>query len=313
MYSYETYAKVKEEIQKRRQDAIREADLRAERLRFESEEIREIDRELSATGVSIFRAACNKEDITPLKVRNLQLQKRKKSLIVSLGYPENYTEIQYTCTKCSDTGYNTFGATCSCLKEALVKAAIAASGMGRLLEKQSFDNFDLSIYEGKAAETMARNLAVAREYADSFAKNRGNLLLIGKTGTGKTHISSAIAGKVIEKGFEVVYDSAQNIINDFENDRFKSDYGHKDFHCERYMECDLLIIDDLGTEFTTPFTVSTMYNLLNTRQNKGMATIISTNLSPDELARKYEDRIYSRIVGCSRLLVFDGKDKRIHR
>ena len=314
MYSYETYAKVKEELAKRRQQAISEADRRSEKLRMESDTVRAIDAELSATGVSLFKAACRGQDITPIKNRNLELQEKKKEIIKSLGYPENYTEISYTCKKCSDTGYTENGVMCACFKEALVKTTISASGMGLLLEKQSFANFDLGSYEGKAAETMTRTVTLAKEFADNFTENRGNLLLIGKTGTGKTHISSAIARVVIEKGFDVIYDSSQNIINGFENDRFKSNYGSKDFHSERYLECDLLIIDDLGTEFSTPFTLSCIYNLLNTRQNRGLSTIISTNLSPEELAKKYEDRIYSRIVGVSsRILAFEGKDHRIHR
>ena len=160
---------------------------------------------------------------------------------------------------------------------------------------------------------MEKNLAAAKDFANGFGLDSQNLLLIGPTGTGKTHVSTAIAKVVIEKGYDVIYDSIQNIMNDYENDKFKSDYGQKDFHIEKYTECDLLIIDDLGTEFSTPFTLSCIYNLLNTRQNRGLPTIISTNLSADELAKKYEDRIYSRIIGRdSKILFFKGKDKRIH-
>jgi DNA replication protein DnaC len=137
------------------------------------------------------------------------------------------------------------------------------------------------------------------------------LLLIGKTGTGKTHISTAIAREIISQGFDVVYDSAQNIVADFEADKFRSGYGTEP-KSEKYLECDLLIIDDLGTEFSSQFTVSCLYNLINTRANRAMATIISTNLSAEELARKYEDRIYSRLVGVgTRVLVFEGRDRRI--
>jgi DNA replication protein DnaC len=104
----------------------------------------------------------------------------------------------------------------------------------------------------------------------------------------------------------------QNIIADFEDDKFRRGYNDDELKSEKYLECDLLIIDDLGTEFTTQVTVSCIYNLLNTRYNKGLATIISTNLSHDELARKYEDRIYSRIIGAgTRILPFVGRDKRI--
>ena len=155
-------------------------------------------------------------------------------------------------------------------------------------------------------------LAMAKNYVRDFDKKRENLLLIGPTGTGKTHISTAIARELIHKGYDVIYDSTQNIISDFEADRFRSGYGREESRSEKYLDCTLLIIDDHGTEFSNQFTLATIYNLLNSRQNKGLATIISTNLSPDELARKYEDRIYSRIIGSgSKILPFEGKDKRV--
>jgi DNA replication protein DnaC len=113
-------------------------------------------------------------------------------------------------------------------------------------------------------------------------------------------------------GFDVLYDSVQNILEEFENDRFRSGYGAREAASEKYLECDLLIIDDLGTEMSTQFTTSCLYNLINTRQNKGLSTIISTNLSSKELSSKYEGRIYSRIIGSDyKVLFFCGKDHRI--
>ena len=160
---------------------------------------------------------------------------------------------------------------------------------------------------------MKRILREARAFADGFKLGEGRTLLFqGKTGTGKTHISTAIARSVIERGFEVLYDSAQNIVAAFEQDRFKSGYGPYEPKAEKYLECDLLILDDLGTEFVNQFTVSCLYNLLNTRQNKGLSTLISTNLSPTELTGKYDDRIFSRLFGTdSTVFRFLGKDQRI--
>jgi DNA replication protein DnaC len=136
--------------------------------------------------------------------------------------------------------------------------------------------------------------------------------LIGKTGTGKTHVSTAIAREIIDMGYDVIYDTVQNIISDFEDDRFRRGYNNDELKSEKYLECDLLIIDDLGTEFTNQITLSCIYNILNTRNNKGLATIVSTNLLPDELAKKYEDRIYSRIVGAgTTVLPFVGRDRRV--
>ena len=311
MYGYENYQKVKTEIEKRRLSANAEADRRNLELRAISEDIRIIDAELVKTGLTLFKAACDGADITPIRERNLELNKNRRSLLVALGYPEDYTEPQYTCKKCSDSGFVGTNM-CSCFREMLIKENIKSSGIGKLIEKQSFENFSLNFYEGEARELMEKNLAAAKDFALGFGENSKNLLLIGPTGTGKTHMSTAIAKALIEKGVEVLYDSAQNIVSAFEKDKFKSGYGAYEPEGAKYLECELLILDDLGTEFASQFTVSCLYNLLNTRMNKGLPTVISTNLSPSELSEKYEDRIYSRIVGAdSRILLFKGKDKRL--
>ena len=315
MYSYDNFSKVKEDIENRRLAALAEADGRNEILRSESEEIAKIDEELSGTGLALFKTAIAGGDIAPLKERNQALMRRRREITVALGYPEDYTEVHYSCPECSDTGYINGTKMCKCFREALTKATIASSGIGNLIEKQSFDNFDLNWYLGddEAYKCMKANLAAAKNYVKNFSKKKDNLLLIGKTGTGKTHISTAIAREIITLGYDVIYDSTQNIISDFESDKFRNGYSQYEPKSEKYLECDLLIIDDLGTEFSSQFTVACLYNLLNTRLNRGLATIISTNLSSDELTQKYEDRIYSRIVGSGcRVLVFKGKDKRIY-
>ena len=160
---------------------------------------------------------------------------------------------------------------CTCFKTRLVTENVKSSGIGALIEKQSFENFDLDWYRDDAEnyKRMEHNLAMAKGYAEGFGNKTKNLVLVGKTGVGKTHITTAIAKVVIEKGYNVIYDTAQNIVSDFEQDRFKSGYGPYEPRAEKYLECDLLILDDLGTEFSSPFTVSCIYNLLNTRQNKG--------------------------------------------
>ena len=315
MYTRENYAKAKAEIEKRRLDAISTAEERNAELALESDDIRRIDKELSTTGLSLFRAACMGEDIAPIRERNQQLMQERRAVLVKLGYPEDYTEVHYTCKVCSDTG---FAGTrmCQCLKEKLITMNIQSSGMGNLIDKQSFDNFSLDVYKKNPDNyaRMERNFKIAKNFADKFASHHGNLLLIGTTGTGKTHLSTAIAKAVISQGFDVLYDSTQNILNDFERDKFRSGYNQTESASDKYIECDLLIIDDLGAEFSTQFSVSALYNLINTRQNKGLSTIISTNLSAGELAAKYEGRIYSRIIGSDyTVLRFEGEDRRIMR
>ena len=313
MYTRENYALAKAEIEKRRLDAISTAEERNRDLALESDEIRTIDKELSGTGLLLFKTACMGGDIEAIRERNMALQKKRRAILVKLGYPEDYTDVHYTCKACSDTGF-VGTKMCSCLKQLLITKNIQSSGMGNLIDKQSFDNFNLDVYKNnpEVHARMERNLKLAKAYADNFASRRGNLLLIGTTGTGKTHISTAIAKAIISQGFDVLYDSVQNIVNDFERDKFKSGYNSAEQVSEKYNECDLLIIDDLGAEFVTQFSVSALYNLINTRQNKGLSTIISTNLSASELAGKYEGRIYSRIIGADyTVLRFEGDDRRI--
>lgn len=314
MYAYDNYRKVKEIIESRRLNAINESEERNLEAAAKSEEIRNIDRELRGVGLLLFKTACNGGDIAPIRERNLSLCEKRRAALKELGLPEDYTDVHYTCPHCSDTGF--IGTKmCSCFREMLITENIKSSGMGALIEKQSFDNFDLNKYKDNKENyaRMKSNLAEAKKFAENFGKTPATILFIGKTGTGKTHLSTAIAKAVIEKGFEVLYDSAQNIVSAFENDKFKSGYGPYEPQGDKYLECDLLILDDLGTEFVNQFTISCLYNLINTRQNKGLSTLISTNLSAEDLRTKYEDRIYSRITGYdSKIFLFAGKDLRIN-
>ena len=315
MYNREKYDEVKAQIENNRLAALAEAERREVEIHAASPEVAEIDLELRQTSMKIFKAAVNGEDITPLKERNLALNAKRKELIRALGYPEDYTSPPYSCPKCSDTGYvNRGSVVCSCLKEALIKASIAASGIGNLIERQSFDNFNLGLYKNdqKALAVMTTNVEIAKDFVKNFREKGGNILMLGMTGTGKTHISTAIAREIIKQGFYVVYDSVQNIVSDFESDKFRNAYIPAENKSDKYLECDLLIIDDLGTEFSTAFTISCIYNLINTRQNRGLSTIVSTNLQPEELNSRYEDRIFSRLVGKGyTVLSFVGEDARV--
>lgn len=315
MYISGNYGKVKSQMENRRLEAIAQAEERNNELRARSDEIRKIDEELTGTGLALFRTALCGGDIDALRERNQQLCRQRRQLLCAMGYPADYTDVHYACPKCSDTGY-VGTAMCSCLRDALIRENLRTSGMGELIEKQSFHNFNLERYKRDGEDVycrMCQNFRIAKEYAHNFAKKRTNLLLIGPTGTGKTHISTSIAKEVIEQGFDVFYDTAQNIIAAFEYDRFHSGYGQPvEAHAQKYLQCTLLIVDDLGTEFSNAFTISCLYNLFNERQNKGLATVISTNLSAAELTKNYEDRIYSRIIGRdSIILSFAGGDYRL--
>lgn len=312
-YSKENYGYVEGVLAKRRQDGELLSQKRTQEVYAKCPEIREIDRRLAGTGFALVRVAMEKTDVkarvAALKEENLALQARRKALLSSLSLPENYTDVIPTCPRCRDTGRLEKGL-CSCMKQMLIEAGYRSSGLGALLKKQGFDNFSLRFYEGEALKYAERALEAAKDFAESFEKTGRNLLFMGGTGLGKTHLSTAIAKRAIERGFDVVYETAQNIIADFEHDRFKSGYGETESKSEKYLECDLLIMDDLGAELTNQFTVSSLYNIINTRINLGKSMIISTNLGQKNLFERYDERITSRLFGEFDPFLFRGVDIR---
>jgi DNA replication protein DnaC len=157
---------------------------------------------------------------------------------------------------------------------------------------------------------MSELLAYAKNYVDDFDKIKDNVLFVGGTGLGKTHLSTAIAGALIKKGYGVVYETAQNIFFDFENDRFLDRFGGDEPTATKYLDCDLLIIDDLGAENINAFSVSCLYNIINTRLNKKLPIIASTNFSSKEIRAKYHDRITSRLFSDFTIKMLKGTDIR---
>ncbi len=317
MYKQESYDRAKEIIDSRRENARREADMRSAEMCRKSEDIANIDNELKATAMLIFKTACSGGDVAPVKERNQALIKERRDIIKSLGYPEDYTDVKYTCKECSDSGYLPNMKMCSCFKQILLTENIKASGIGNLIEHQSFENFSLKRFadEKNIYLRMKGTVDIAREFSDKLGKGNypiKNLLLVGYTGTGKTHISTAIAKRLIERGFEVIYESIHDIVTEFENDKFRSGYSAEEPKSQKYLGCEVLIIDDLGTEFSTQFATSCIYNILNTRQNRGLSTIVSTNYPVADLNKRYDDRIYSRLMSANfTILQFLGEDYRL--
>ncbi len=323
-YSAQVVKKVREEFEIKRTEKVNIASRHLDEVYLKCPVIKEIDRALSMTGLSVFKASFEKDGnledkIQKIKNENLELQKSKRELLKKAGFPEDYLDIKYQCSICNDTGYDGINM-CSCMKKALVREAYNSSGLGKVLNTQTFDNFDLSYYssassDGKASprQVMASILEKSKQYAEDFGVQgkESNLLFTGTTGLGKTHITTAIAKAVIDKGFDVVYDSAQNIVRAFEQQQFSKEYDAAT-DTNRYFDCDLLIIDDLGTEFKNSFTQSVIYNILNTRINSGKAMIVSTNIHEiSKFMSTYDDRITSRLLGSFRSFKFEGTDIRL--
>lgn len=322
-FNAENYRRIRADYETKYKRAQDDADRRRELLHQKVPGVREIDNLLSRVGLDIMQAIVKGGSTTGVEVdeirrRNLKLQARRAELLREHGYPEDYSDVKYECPLCSDSGY-VDGKMCSCMKKELVMAGCESSGMGHLMRTQSFDNFSLDYYARNKAEygEMERNLSVALRFSEGFSgRGSGNLLLMGGTGLGKTHLCSAMARVIIERGYDVYYTGAQGMISDFERERFGNSSGGLASGGEdtsRYFECDLLIIDDLGTEVTNQFTVACLFNIINTRLSQGMPTIINTNLSAGDMKARYSDRIVSRLLGEYRTLRFVGHDVRAQK
>ena len=282
--------------------------------------VREIDKQLRGSMARAVQAAFAKgqdgaQALAQTRQENLALQAERKDLIAA-NFPLDYLDESPICPLCDGVGY--IGATmCRCL-EALCgqeqKKDISLFSCG----EHHFSDFRLDFYSAEKEPAygaspraiMTHTLEACRKYAETFSKTSENLLFNGGTGLGKTMLSACIACQVTEKGFSVAYESAPRLFSKLEKNRF-----HPDEESARAVAkletCDLLIIDDLGTELPGQFTVASLYALLNERLLSGKPMVISTNLNISELRERYSPQIASRIEGSFRLLPFVGQDIRV--
>ena len=306
----------------------REALLRARREEVHRmvPRIREIDDAIFGSGLSMLSSVWEGEG-TPETVAEAYQQKmaeyiaEKGKLLEKAGFSKTYLDVPYTCPHCKDTGMRD-GKLCTCYLSLLSEALYAQSGMGNLLKKQTFDAFDISVYSDKPIEGMKesprRNMATilkeCREFADTFETHSDNLFLYGNPGLGKTFLSSAIANALLSRGISVLYQSAGQITEILSDARFGR--GESEAHSilkDQLYKAELLIIDDLGTEFINSMTDADIFHVINSRILAEKSTIISTNLSLRDIERVYSNRMLSRILGHFTTLYFYGTDIRSMR
>lgn len=319
-YNKQNFKRIREEYANKHMLAEEAAERRRAELHMRLPEVADIDRRLGRTGVEIMGTALLPENqraaaMERLRRENEELNAARAALLVGAGYPADYSDVKYECEKCGDSGYEGIRM-CECMRNAIIMAGFESSGISRLLEKQTFESFSLEYYKGdaKALANMERVLSVMKTYAEEFTpESAQNLALFGGTGLGKTHLSSAVAREVLKRGYDVLYVTALDLVSDFEAEQFGQRGTARGELTDRYFECDLLIVDDLGTEMANQFTVSVIYNLLNVRINRKAPMILSTNLGQKELLAKYNDRITSRIFGEFRPLLFLGADVRMQK
>ncbi len=251
-------------------------------------------------------------------ISNLSLQ--KKALLKSNGYPSDFLDTHYDCDLCQDTGYIN-SEKCQCFKNAIIDLLYAQSNLKDILKIENFSHFDLSYYSntymneltGKSSlETMREALDICRNFVDNFDTDPKNLFLYGDTGIGKTFLSHCIAKELMDCSHSVIYFSAFDLFDTLAKSRFSKDANAQDKN-DYILDCDLLIIDDLGTELVNSFVISQFFLCINERLLRNKSTIISTNLALDSIVDIYSERIFSRITSNYTMLNLIGEDVRIKK
>ncbi len=320
-YSKEAVHEAKKRFDERKSEWERRYEGRKAALYTVLPEVKMIDEELAKTGskaagIFLSRKGDFESEIKKLQAENEKLIAKKSRLISGNKLFSNMENERYYCGKCKDSGYID-NKRCECY-EKLIKAQMCERlNSASALKLSGFENFSLEYYSEELQngvsprKVMAGILEQCRRYAEDFTLYSGNILMQGNTGLGKTHLSLSIAKAVIEKGYGAVYCSAHNIFDRIEKERFSAASGsERDETLSALLECDLLVIDDLGAEFTTQFVGATVNNIINTRMLTGLPTIISTNLSLKEIEKNYGARILSRIIGEYKIMSFVGTDIR---
>lgn len=322
-------ARAREALEDERRENQAEQQRRTDLIYHRIPEIESIDRRMRSQMSDLVRLTLSKpadlsHRLEKLQKENLDLQMRKAELLHAQGFPIDYLDEIVSCKVCGDTGM-VDGRLCACMERRYNRELTKELSVLLRSGDESFERFDLSLYpdtpeqeSGVSARSAMRIVfSACRGFADSFPDvpaNLRNLLLRGESGLGKTYLSACIARNVAERGYSVCYDTASAALEAFEKQKFSripEEAEAAALRAERMLSCDLMILDDLGTEMPTPAAASALYTLINTRLTRSLHTVISTNCSDDELRRRYSPQICSRLFGEFLELPFYGNDIRL--
>ncbi len=242
-----------------------------------------------------------------------ELSGRKAQLLEDAGLPADYLEPVYECPDCKDTGYID-GQKCHCFKDAMITLLYEQSNIREMLQTENFNSLSYEYYEGEDLARFKNAVNTCRNFVKNFNSDYHNLFFYGTVGTGKSFLSGCVAKELIESGHSVIYFSSASLFDFLSKNSF--DYKNREELREAFTDlyqCDLLIIDDLGTELTNQFVTSQLFALLNERHMGKKATVISTNLSLEELRNRYSERIFSRITSNYEICKLSGQDIRMYK
>jgi DNA replication protein DnaC len=309
---YERYQENAKLGQKQRQEEIYR---KFPKIKYIDEKIKDIGFGIAA---SIFKETNIHNYLEEQKRAITDLRIEKAEILAANNFPVDYLDIKFKCSKCKDTGY-ILNEKCSCFRQRLIDRYYQQSNLKEVLRRENFDNFQINYYSNtldndqgfSPRKNMEEIVNYCINFYKSFDEQNESLLFSGSSGLGKTFLSNCIAKELLDKGKIVIYQTSSNLIDILRNLRFDEN-GDKD-QIEEILSCDLLVIDDLGTEPNTSYSHSELFNIINTRILKDKKMIMSTNLSIGDLHNYYPERITSRVYGHFKIFEFFGDDIRIKK
>lgn len=333
----EQYDRILREYDKRQLDTRHALQAKQEQVYAQIPALQEIDHEIASNAVQATKLtlAGDTQALERLRLMNEELSENKQMLLLSHGYPEDYLTPDYTCPDCRDTGYITdtdwrdedhlllSKNKCHCFKQAIVDILYQQSNIHNAIKRENFSTFSYDYFDQDYVDPTTGTTAYAhmkdvvarcQDFIQNFDARFENILFYGDPGVGKTFLSNCIAKELIESFHTVIYLTAFELFDILEKHKFSKETDYElDEQFQGILDCDLLIIDDLGTEFNNSFITSQLYLCLNERLLAERSTIISTNLSIDELNMQYSERILSRVLGNYHLLKLFGRDIRLKK
>lgn len=310
--------KIYEDIRSDEEKALR---MRKEEIKEQIPQVIDIEREIGKLcvklSINILNNTENRDEyLKELREKITDLRIKKSELLVENNYPIDYLELRYKCSKCKDTGFIE-NKKCNCYRQKLVDIYYKNSELIHILSKNNFTSFNFELYSHRRSDNehisprknIEEIVSISWNFIENFSSSTENLLFFGNPGTGKTFLSNCVAKELLDRGYLVVYRTAESLIQDLKNIRFTNNSELEDL----LINCDLLIIDDLGSEQITDFSKTELFNLLNRKLLKQSKMLVSTNCDLEELLRLYSERISSRLLGEFTLCKFFGEDIRIHQ
>ena len=287
-------------------------------------EIEQIDKEIASNGIAYAKLALTNNQIsaTELDAANQVLVRQKRQLLVAHGFPTDYLSPIYNCSDCKDTGFID-GEKCHCFKQAIINFLYEQANLGHILKSENFDHFRFDYYADDQKdpylrltprENIEHIVKDCQKFIASFEDRYDNILVYGNTGVGKTFLVNCIAKEILDMSYTVVYLTSFQFFDIMEKHTFSRSLEEKteaSHQFEHIFDCDLLIIDDLGTETVNSFIASQLYQCMNERHLHKKSTIISTNLSFDDIKNRYSERVFSRIVSNYKPFKIIGTDIRL--